>query len=115
MSTETAHAAKASFVPKYEIAAGLYKGRKLEKFVPKRIRPTRRVQKKSKHVKFVRDLVREIVGFMPYERRAMELMKVGRDKRALKYVKARLGSHQRAKKKRDELQAAILAQRKAHK
>ena len=26
-----------------------------------------------------------------------------------------LGSHQRAKKKRDELQAAILAQRKAHK
>ncbi|CAF1164509.1 unnamed protein product, partial [Rotaria sordida] len=55
------------------------------------------------------------VGFMPYERRAMELMKVGRDKRALKYVKARLGSHQRAKKKRDELQAAILAQRKAHK
>ena len=84
-------------------------------------------------MKFVRDLVRELVGFMPYERRAMELMKVGRDKRAFKYVKARvclielfsfqcliidffqLGSHQRAKKKRDELQAAILAQRKAHK
>ncbi len=92
------------------------------------------LQKKSKRVKFVRDLVRELVGFMPYERRAMELMKVGRDKRAFKYVKARvcivneflldfdflfvffqLGSHQRAKKKRDELQAAILAQRKAHK
>ena len=84
-------------------------------------------------MKFVRDLVRELVGYMPYERRAMELMKVGRDKRAFKYVKARvctlslvdieiermsllqLGSHQRAKKKRDELQAAILAQRKAHK
>ncbi len=27
---------------------------------------------------------------MPYERRAMELMKVGRDKRAFKYVKARV-------------------------
>lgn len=38
----------------------------------------------------VRDLVRELVGFMPYERRAMELMKVGRDKRAFKYVKARV-------------------------
>ncbi|CAF1442474.1 unnamed protein product [Rotaria sp. Silwood1] len=106
---------KLTFIPKYEIAAGLHKGHKLEKFVSKRIRPTRRIQKKSKHVKFVRDLVREIVGFMPYERRAMELMKVSRDKRALKYIKARLGSHQRAKKKRDELQAAILAQRKAHK
>ncbi|CAF4464300.1 unnamed protein product, partial [Rotaria magnacalcarata] len=67
-----------AFVPKYEIATGLHKGRKVEKFVSKRVRPTRRVQKKSKHVKFVRDLVRELVGFMPYERRAMELMKVGR-------------------------------------
>ncbi|CAF4740221.1 unnamed protein product, partial [Rotaria sp. Silwood2] len=70
--------------------------------------------KKSKHVKFVRDLVREIVGFMPYERRAMELMKVGRDKRALKYVKAREAINEQ-KKKRDELQTAIIAQRKAHK
>ncbi|CAF1328957.1 unnamed protein product, partial [Rotaria sordida] len=82
-------AAKQPFTPKYEIATGLHKGRKLEKFVSKRVRPTRRHQKKSKHVKFVRDLVRELVGFMPYERRAMELMKVGRDKRALKYVKPR--------------------------
>lgn len=41
-------------------------------------------------MKLVRDLVRELVGFMPYERRAMELMKVGRDKRAFKYVKARV-------------------------
>ena len=30
-------------------------------------------------------------------------------------ISFQLGSHQRAKKKRDELQAAILAQRKAHK
>ena len=42
----------------------------------------------------MRDLVREIVGFMPYERRAMELMKVGRDKRAFKYVKARVSDQQ---------------------
>ncbi|CAF0804023.1 unnamed protein product [Didymodactylos carnosus] len=104
---------KKAFVPKYEISVGLHKGRKIEKFVPKKVRPTRRTDKKNKRVKFIRDLVREVVGFMPYERRAMELMKVGRDKRALKYVKARLGSHQRGKQKRDELQGAILAQRKA--
>ncbi|CAF0879496.1 unnamed protein product [Rotaria sordida] len=115
MSSEATKTAKEPFVPKYEIATGLHKGRKLEKFVTKRLRPSRRTSKKSKRVKFVRDLVRELVGFMPYERRAMELMKVGRDKRALKYVKARLGSHQRAKKKRDELQTAIIAQRKGHK
>lgn len=40
----SAPAAKEPFVPKYEIAAGLHKGRKLEKFVPKRVRPSRRVQ-----------------------------------------------------------------------
>jgi len=106
-------AAKEPFVPKYEIAVGLHKGRKTDKYVTKRIRPTRRTERKSKRVKFVRDLIRDIVGFQPYERRAMELMKVGRDKRALKYIKSRLGNHQRAKKKRDELQGAILAQRKA--
>lgn len=43
MPAEAPATAKAPFVPKYEIAAGLHKGRKLEKFVPKRVRPTRRV------------------------------------------------------------------------
>jgi Ribosomal protein L36e len=28
--------------------------------------------------------VREVVGYAPYERRVMELLKVGKDKRALK-------------------------------
>jgi hypothetical protein len=32
----------------------------------------------------VRAIVREVVGFAPYERRVMELLKVGKDKRALK-------------------------------
>ena len=42
MSTEAPKTAKEPFVPKYEIAAGLHKGRKLEKFATKRVRPTRR-------------------------------------------------------------------------
>ncbi len=44
MSSEAPKTAKEPFVPKYEIAAGLHKGRKLEKFVSKRVRPTRRTQ-----------------------------------------------------------------------
>lgn len=34
------------------------------------------LQLQTKHSKFVRDLVREVVGHAPYEKRAMELLKV---------------------------------------
>jgi large subunit ribosomal protein L36e len=72
--------------------------------------PTQRV---TKHVKFVRDLVREIVGFAPYEKRCMEMLRISRDKRALKFCKQRLGTHIRSKRKREELSAVLIAQRKA--
>lgn len=48
------------------------------------------LQKLSKHTKFIRDLVREVSGFAPYEKRAMELLKVSKDKRALKFLKKRV-------------------------
>lgn len=71
------------------------------------------LQRITTHNKFVRDIVREIVGFSPYERRTMEFLKVSREKRALKFLKMRLGTHLRAKRKREELQKVILQQRKA--
>lgn len=43
----------------------------------------------------------------------MELLRISRDKRALKFVKKRLGTHIRAKRKRDELSSVLIAQRKA--
>lgn len=46
--------------------------------------------KLSKRNKFVREVVREVVGFAPYERRLIELLRVGHDKRALKYAKSRV-------------------------
>jgi large subunit ribosomal protein L36e len=60
-------------------------------------------QKTSKRVHFVRNLVREVAGFAPYEKRITELFKVGKDKRALKVAKSKLGTHKRAKKKREEM------------
>ena len=48
-------------------------------------------QRLTKHTKFVRDMIREVCGFAPYERRAMELLKVSKDKRALKFIKKRVG------------------------
>lgn len=60
-------------------------------------------QKTSKRVHFVRNIIREVAGFAPYEKRITELLKVGKDKRALKVAKRKLGTHKRAKKKREEM------------
>ncbi|KAL1818520.1 hypothetical protein ACET3Z_013389 [Daucus carota] len=59
--------------------------------------------KTSKRTHFVRNLIREVAGFAPYEKRITELLKVGKDKRALKVAKRKLGTHKRAKKKREEM------------
>jgi large subunit ribosomal protein L36e len=55
----------------------------------------------------VRDIVREVAGQAPYEKRVMELLKVGRDKRALKVCKRKLGTHLRAKRKREEMSGLL--------
>ena len=44
----------------------------------------------TKRAKFIRDLVREVSGFAPYEKRAMELLKISKDKRCLKFCKKRV-------------------------
>eukprot|EP00118_Oscarella_pearsei_P028865 m.3143 g.3143 ORF g.3143 m.3143 type:complete len:109 (+) comp9071_c0_seq1:122-448(+) len=95
-----------------EMAVGLNKGHKVTKN-PQKPRQARRKGHLNKKVKFVRDLIREVSGFAPYEKRAMELLKVGRDKRALKFIKNRLGNHTRSKRKRDVLSSAIQQMRKA--
>lgn len=48
------------------------------------------MQRLTKHSKFIRDTIREVCGYAPYERRAMELLKVSKDKRALKFIKKRV-------------------------
>ncbi|CAF4956183.1 60S ribosomal protein L36 [Pieris napi] len=108
--------------PRFEIAVGLKKGHKTTKISGGkkgitdkaiRIRPARLKGLQTKHSKFVRDLVREVVGHAPYEKRVMELLKVSKDKRALKFLKRRLGTHIRAKRKREEMSNVLVQMRKA--
>uniref|UniRef100_H0XLV7 Large ribosomal subunit protein eL36 n=1 Tax=Otolemur garnettii TaxID=30611 RepID=H0XLV7_OTOGA len=65
------------------------------------------------HTKFVWDITQEVYGFAPYEQRAMELLNVSKDKKALKFIKKRAGTHIRAKRKREELRNVLAARRKA--
>ncbi|KAJ3425692.1 60S ribosomal protein L36 [Anaeramoeba flamelloides] len=67
-------------------------------------------RKRTKRI-FVRNLIREVAGFSPYEKRAIEMLKLGYEKRALRFCKRRLGTQKRARKKRDEL-AKIVQQMK---
>ncbi|KAI3411775.1 60S ribosomal protein L36 [Globodera pallida] len=76
-------------------------------------RQSRHKGRLSKKTRIVRELVREVVGFAPYERRTQELLKISKDKKALKFLKKRIGQHTRSKRKRDEMQQVLVAQRKA--
>jgi len=67
----------------------------------------------SKRTKFVRDIVREVAGLAPYERRVIELLRNSKDKRARKLAKKRLGTFGRAKRKVDEMQGVIDEARRA--
>ena len=99
---------------KTNLCVGMDKGKPLTK----RALPTKQVHKKGriqKRVKFVRDIVREVVGYAPYEKRCMELLKVGKEKRALKVCKAKLGSHKRAKSKREDMAESMRQARMADK
>jgi large subunit ribosomal protein L36e len=60
--------------PRYEICVGLDKGHKTTKNTPKK-RPVSTKGKLTARNKLVRDLIREVAGFSPYERRAMELLR----------------------------------------
>eukprot|EP00484_Ammonia_sp_Unknown_P022572 CAMPEP_0197022060 /NCGR_PEP_ID=MMETSP1384-20130603/2965_1 /TAXON_ID=29189 /ORGANISM="Ammonia sp." /LENGTH=206 /DNA_ID=CAMNT_0042450025 /DNA_START=91 /DNA_END=711 /DNA_ORIENTATION=+ len=62
--------------------------------------------------KFVVSVIRETVGWAPYEKRAMELIRAGNPKKAKKFLNKRLGNHKRAKRKRSKLEKVIASEAK---
>ena len=57
-----------------DLRQGLNKGHPTTA-IPKVVRPSQRKGIQSARTKFVRSVVREVVGFSPYERRVMELLR----------------------------------------
>jgi len=102
------------------LAIGLNKGHvntKIKRATWEATRPSYRKGKLGKRTAFVREVVQEVTGFAPYEKRIIELIKTGQakdGKKALKLAKKRLGTLIRGKRKRDELENVVRLQRKKH-
>mmetsp|Transcript_2403 Transcript_2403/g.8850 ORF Transcript_2403/g.8850 Transcript_2403/m.8850 type:complete len:80 (+) Transcript_2403:197-436(+) len=71
------------------IAVGLQKGHVVTKrtLAP---RPGSRKGRCGKRVGMIRSLIKDVAGSAPYEKRLVELLKTGRDKRALKLAKRKV-------------------------
>jgi len=83
--------------------------------VEKRTRPAD-IRKSSNRVRAIRKLIQNISGLSPYEKRAIELYKVGEaklDKRANRFLRRRLGAYSRAQHKEEYLRAVIKSQKDA--
>ncbi|ODQ66163.1 ribosomal protein L36e [Nadsonia fulvescens var. elongata DSM 6958] len=94
------------------IAIGINKGHKVTPRTPA-ARISRRKGAQSKRSTFVRDLVREVAGLAPYERRVVELLRNSSDKRARKLAKKKLGTFGRAKAKIEDMTRVIAEARRA--
>lgn len=76
----------------------------------RREKPSRRKGRLGSRTKFVREIIREICGFSPYEKRIIEILKSGgaKDtKKAYRFAKVRLGTHKRSLRKRTEMEVFI--------
>merc|ERR1712223_1252706 len=98
-----------------DMVVGPNKGHKVTKLAGHKNSQSRNKGQKTKKSAFVHDVIREVVGYTAYERRCIELLRISKDKRALKFCKKRLGSHTAAKRKREEMQNVIQAQKRAAK
>lgn len=97
------------------IATGLNKGYIVTKR-EKRARPSRRKGRLNPKVALIRQVVRSVAGFAPYEKRVIDLLKAGGQnpqKRAWRFAKKRLGTHRRAKAKVAEMSGVMQGQSQA--
>ena len=78
-------------------------------------RPVLKKGKISKRSLAVREVIREVAGFSPIEKRMLEMIRTevaSKEKKAVKHCRAKFGTHRRALMKRDELIKIIQASRK---
>jgi large subunit ribosomal protein L36e len=100
------------------IALGQNKGHpvtnyKVSEKQAKKTRPAQRKGAIGKRVRLIRQVIGEVGGVSTYEKRVIEFLKAGSvkdTKKALKLSKKALGTHRRAKLKREALMNLLRAQ-----
>ena len=78
-------------------------------------RPVTKKGKISKRSLAVREVIREVAGFSPIEKRMLEMIRTGvasKEKKAVKHCRQKFGTHRRACMKRDELVRIIQSQQR---
>jgi len=60
-----------------------------------------------KRLRAVKAVIGELVGYTPLEKRVLEMLRVGKEKRALKFCNKRLGNIVQAKKKRTKMEDVL--------
>ena len=90
------------------IIAGLNRGFQTTKR-PRRVMHKARLSLAHKRLRAVKAIVADVVGLTPMEKRLVEMLRVGKEKRALKLAKKRLGNMTAAKKKRSRMEDYIRA------
>merc|ERR1719478_1726703 len=78
-------------------------------------RPALRRGYKSKRASFVREVIHEVAGHSPLEKRMLEMIRTGvasKEKRAGKLARAKLGTHRRAMHMKKNLDDYIVAARR---
>ena len=68
----------------------------------------------GKRVNFARQVIHELAGWQPYEKRAMDLIKLERRRAAKQFLKKRLGTHSRAVKKLARLEEVVQEENLQH-
>lgn len=102
----------------HECIVGYAKGLNRGFVVTKRVVAARpvNVRRGSQRTRAINQLMKSICGLSPYEKRVMEYYKVGEaklDKRASKFLRKRLGSITRAKRKEAYIRLIIKDQKDA--
>merc|ERR1739847_14210 len=90
------------------LCLGLNKGFATTKIT--RSRPSQNRSGMNARVENITKTIKSVAGFAPYEKRSIEMYKVGNtklDKRANRFLKKRLGSLRRSKKKSEDLQLYV--------